>query len=228
MNHFLSLPLTVIAGSAMLLAPSADAAVISLPTNSDWRFQIGGNGNDLNYAFGVDDYTDAGVSSVSGTGTLAGERNGGGEFAVFWGFEIDAAFSAALATDPTVQLDFDVTGINGGTPNVNVFLLDYTGPFPGQTEAAAAGSASGPTLIGNVPAVVGEYSFTFSSDDLASTADGNYIWIGFDPPANTGTGNNTLFLDNSSATTLTTVPEPASAAMLALGGLCLLTRGRRG
>ncbi|BAM03763.1 PEP-CTERM sorting domain-containing protein [Phycisphaera mikurensis] len=90
-------------------------------------------------------------------------------------------------------------------------------------EFTVGGLAAAPTLSGTFSVTAGGLTETLAFADATPPALGNLFGFtvdGFDGSAGVG-----LVIDNFSVTSV--IPEPASAAVLALGGVTLLARRRR-
>jgi hypothetical protein len=212
--------------SSMLLAPCSDAAIL---------VQYGFTGDSdapTTEAAGLDatDLTSTGISSLgysnnaTGSATGAPARIGAGMNTFSDGQDQDNFFSFTVTPDAgsiTVEsLDFDYN--RSASNSASIWFL--------QTGVDGFGSDDSNNVKGVGVAANGEGSLTTTSANSAS--------IVFDTPlsisgatefrlylARAGGSGSALAIDDITLNGV--IPEPASLALLAAGGLCLLPRRRR-
>ena len=190
--------------------------------------------NDVNTAGGWHDWAaGAGGASILGEGTLRIEFDwsAGNDTSTNW-VSVNFGHNAEGAGEPAMRVN------DGGTDIGMLFR------FNGETElfdnGANLGAQGSFTPSVGVRHVSMEYTFGSFADgtsvSMVANVDGTQVYsgTGFTLDSNggalhleLGTNENTM-IDNLVISSVTVVPEPTSIAMLALGGLGLLRRRRRG
>jgi hypothetical protein len=140
-----------------------------------------------------------------------------------------AAMQAAAADEAGYILSYDwyvdtSLGVGGGTfLQLGTFVNTGTGTYQQDFPDVGKDVELGGTELASGQVFSGTVSETFAAKGFNIADNESFYRIGFIVNSN-GTGGPIVHFDNI---TITPVPEPASAALLGLGGLAMLARRRR-
>lgn len=184
-------------------------------SDSDNRARFGMNAI---YVFQLPDAPTSPLKSASLAFTLIDERTGAN--ATLWDVDL---YGIGFQSDPTLDVNWYFEGAFGTDPNATplqqAILLKNQGTPPGRVETSATGSAN-------------LRDFLQLQYDNGATA-GDFVFFRLNIPTDVNTNVNRWFRVASAEDTLNApeltivVPEPASAAALALTSVMLLRRRRR-
>ncbi len=225
-----------IAAAALAATGVAHAAVINVDTTKSGRQAEETIGEDNTFG-------DPGAFETDFTtnNALVGDNPSNHEFFGLYAYEVTTVFANDYNADFDVLLDISSGAINNGTPgSLDLYVLQVSNKTSGKdvTDDAVAGGLV-TTFSGTSTNQPYQIDITTQLDAASggTLSAGQIIWLGIDPTQTTnGVADNIRFGNgggsgNAMSSTLTTVipviPEPASLALLGLGGLCLLGRSRR-
>lgn len=230
--------------AVLALCPHVHAALLSAASLS---YGISGRQtNQFEFDFtAAPDWTAGSQRSANGTADGGNDRSG----RVFAEFQLDAAtVAAASGPGAFAQLTFTLDGVGAGvagTPYTDGLDLSFYGVASASRDAQTYFNTS-PTGadqadIAPVTASAGTYTITLTNTavlaQIASAAPGDYLGFGFGNTAGTINGEPVgnsfaetygFQMDHAQANyAFNVVPEPASAAFLALGLAAALALRRR-